>query len=65
MIVCVCRRLNEAAVKEALSAGASSPECVQRHHGKEFNCGKCRSMMIDMIEDHQNPTMRQQAIAAE
>ncbi|RFB05269.1 bacterioferritin-associated ferredoxin [Parvularcula marina] len=49
MIVCVCRRLNCTAVKEAISSGARSPECVQAHHGHQFNCGRCRTTIGEMI----------------
>ncbi|MEL6257795.1 MAG: (2Fe-2S)-binding protein [Pseudomonadota bacterium] len=51
MIICICRRLNEAAVREAVSAGAREPEAVQAHHGCAFNCGKCRTRMGEIISD--------------
>ena len=51
MIVCVCHRLNCKSVKEAISAGARTPDCVQAHHGREFNCGCCESTISDMIAD--------------
>ena len=51
MIICICRRINESAVREAVEAGARSPEAVQAHHGSEFNCGKCRCAMGEVIAD--------------
>jgi bacterioferritin-associated ferredoxin len=51
MIICVCRRINETGVREAVEAGARSPEAVQAHHGCEFNCGKCRCAMGEVIAD--------------
>ncbi|MEM9938880.1 MAG: (2Fe-2S)-binding protein [Pseudomonadota bacterium] len=58
MIICICRRINEQGVREAVEAGARSPEAVQAHHGCRFNCGKCRCAMgetigktLDQIED--------------
>ncbi|WP_084391311.1 MULTISPECIES: (2Fe-2S)-binding protein [Henriciella] len=51
MIICICRRINEAGVKAAVDAGARSPEAVQAHHGCEFNCGKCRSAIGEIISD--------------
>lgn len=51
MIICICRRINEQGVREAIAAGARSPEAVQAHHGCEFNCGKCRCAMGEMIAD--------------
>ena len=51
MIICICRRINDQGVQTAIEAGARSPEAVQAHHGCEFNCGKCRSTMGEMISD--------------
>ncbi|MEM9234099.1 MAG: (2Fe-2S)-binding protein [Pseudomonadota bacterium] len=66
MIVCVCRRLNSAAVKDAISCGARSPEAVQAHHGCQFNCGRCRTTIGEMIaEDMDQRQDGQQLIAAE
>ena len=50
MIICVCRRLNEKAVREAVRAGAGCGDTVQAHHGCAFNCGKCREVMEDVVE---------------
>ena len=57
MIICICRRINENGVREAVEAGARSPEAVQAHHGCKFNCGKCRCAMGEVISD----TLDQQA----
>lgn len=66
MIICVCRRINETGVREAIDAGARSPEAVQAHHGCEFNCGKCRCTMGEMIaETVDSFGAEQQLIAAE
>ena len=51
MIICICRKINERGVREAVEAGACSPEAVQAFHGCEFNCGKCRCAMGDVIAD--------------
>lgn len=51
MIVCICRRLNENKVREAVEAGASCPNGVMAHHGTRFNCGQCREEMTDVIAD--------------
>ncbi|MEO0983039.1 MAG: (2Fe-2S)-binding protein [Pseudomonadota bacterium] len=51
MIVCICRSLNETAVRDAVTAGARDPDAVQAHHGCEFNCGRCRPMIGDIISD--------------
>ncbi|MEQ8558718.1 MAG: (2Fe-2S)-binding protein [Henriciella sp.] len=51
MIICICRRINDQGVQAAIEAGARSPEAVQAHHGCEFNCGKCRNTMGEMISE--------------
>ncbi|MEL7540313.1 MAG: (2Fe-2S)-binding protein [Pseudomonadota bacterium] len=51
MIICICRNINEKAVREAVEAGARSPEAVQAHHGCKFNCGQCRCTMGEVISD--------------
>ena len=51
MIICICRRINDQGVKAAIEAGARSPEAVQAHHGCQFNCGKCRTAMGEMISE--------------
>lgn len=66
MIVCVCRRLNTAAVKSAIASGARSPEAVQAHHGCGFNCGRCRPMIGTMIaEDVEHSRRPEDLVAAE
>lgn len=52
MIICICRRLNDQAVRDAVHAGAREPEAVQAHHGCAFNCGKCRVAIGEIISDH-------------
>jgi bacterioferritin-associated ferredoxin len=51
MIICICRRINETGVREAVEAGARSPEAVQAHHGCQFNCGKCRCAIGEVISE--------------
>ncbi len=66
MIVCVCNRINCRSVREAVAAGARSPQAVQAHHGCRFNCGKCSTTLGEMISDHMDKAPRaSDAIAAE
>nr|WP_070961593.1 (2Fe-2S)-binding protein [Hyphomonas sp. Mor2] len=51
MIICICRRINEQGVRDAIEAGARSPEAVQAHHGCSFNCGKCRCTIGEVISE--------------
>lgn len=55
MIICICRRLNEKAVHEAVEAGAQTPAAVQAHHGCRFNCGKCREAIDNVIRTRAAP----------
>ncbi|MEL7110486.1 MAG: (2Fe-2S)-binding protein [Pseudomonadota bacterium] len=51
MIICICRNINEKGVRDAVEAGARSPEAVQAHHGNRFNCGQCRCAMGETIAE--------------
>lgn len=51
MIICICRNINEKGIRDAVEAGARSPEAVQAHHGCRFNCGQCRCAMGEVISD--------------
>jgi bacterioferritin-associated ferredoxin len=65
MIVCVCRRLNEKKIADAINAGAKSATCVMSHHATKFNCGQCRHEIGDMIDKHVNSNPSLKRIAAE
>ncbi|MEM7329307.1 MAG: (2Fe-2S)-binding protein [Pseudomonadota bacterium] len=51
MIICICRNINDKGVREAVEAGARSPEAVQAHHGCQFNCGQCRCAIGEVISE--------------
>jgi len=66
MIICICRRINDQGVREAVEAGARSPEAVQAHHGCNFNCGKCRCTIGEVIaETLDSDTSVRELMAAE
>jgi bacterioferritin-associated ferredoxin len=50
LIVCVCNRLNEAKIREALAAGAVTPESVFAYHRVRKNCGRCLETIEDMAD---------------
>lgn len=56
MIVCICRRLNEKKIAEAIDAGAESAPDVMKHHGTRFNCGQCRHEIADLVGEARNRT---------
>lgn len=49
MIVCVCNRINERMVSDAVDAGAQTGACVYAHHGCSVNCGSCEDAMDDAV----------------
>lgn len=51
MIVCVCNRLNEAKIREAIAQGASSPDQVYAHNGVKKVCGTCQETIKALVED--------------
>jgi bacterioferritin-associated ferredoxin len=41
MIVCVCRRVSDQQIREAVAGGAHSLECLQFDLGVATQCGRC------------------------
>jgi bacterioferritin-associated ferredoxin len=53
MIVCACRGVRCSSVKAAIAAGARTVDCVGNACGAGTDCGSCRFMIEDMIDDAQ------------
>jgi bacterioferritin-associated ferredoxin len=51
MIVCVCNRLNEGKIREAIACGAASPDQVYAHHGVKKVCGTCQDTIKALVRD--------------
>ena len=51
MIVCVCNRLNESKVREAIACGATCPDRVYAHHGVKKVCGTCQIKIAALVRD--------------
>ena len=51
MIICICNRLSESAIRQAAGAGASSIDHVFEHCGGSVNCGKCLDFMEEILEN--------------
>lgn len=64
MIICVCNRINCRSVRDAVDSGARSPKAVQAHHGCKINCGKCSTMIGDMIAEHMDRCVPEMPILA-
>ena len=41
MIVCVCRRVSDSQIRQAVADGAHSLECLQFDLGVATQCGRC------------------------
>ena len=41
MIVCVCRRVSDRQIRQAVAEGAHSLECLQMDLGVATQCGRC------------------------
>ena len=50
MIICVCNRLNEARIWNAIDSGAQTPEAVYAGCGVKRNCGRCQETIAEMLD---------------
>lgn len=50
MLVCHCRRVSEAAIATAVSAGASETRAVVRATSAGTGCGTCLTHLREVIE---------------
>ena len=50
MIVCVCNRLNDARIWNAIDSGAQTPEAVYSGCGVKRNCGRCQETIAEMLD---------------
>jgi bacterioferritin-associated ferredoxin len=53
MIVCVCNRLNENRVRDAIVSGACCSEDVYARCGVKRNCGRCQETIEEMLDESQ------------
>ncbi len=51
MIVCLCRAVSDAKLKEVIAEGASTVREVAMRCGAGTSCGACVPMVKDMIDD--------------
>jgi bacterioferritin-associated ferredoxin len=52
MIVCSCKGVRCSSVRAVISHGAETVEAVGHACGAGTDCGSCRGMIEDMIEEH-------------
>jgi bacterioferritin-associated ferredoxin len=51
MIVCVCRRISDSAIRQAAADGARSLECLQVELGVATQCGRCADCATRVLSD--------------
>ncbi len=59
MIVCVCRRVSDHRIREAVREGAQTFEALQRELGVATQCGRCAECACQVLRE------AQQALASE
>ena len=53
MYVCLCKGVSDRAVKSCIRGGARTVHQVGQACGAGTDCGACRGMIRDLIEDHE------------
>ena len=51
MIVCVCRRVSDQQIRQAVADGAMSLECLQFDLGVATQCGRCADCACKVLGD--------------
>jgi bacterioferritin-associated ferredoxin len=62
MIVCVCRRVSDHQIRQAVADGAMSLECLQFDLGVATQCGRCAACASKVLCDAKD-RMAQAALA--
>lgn len=51
MIVCSCNVIRDADIRAAAHRGCKTAECAYRSMGCEFECGGCRDLAEEIVEE--------------
>jgi bacterioferritin-associated ferredoxin len=62
MIVCVCRRVSDRQIREAVADGAHSLECLQMDLGVATQCGRCTDCASRVLCDARDAGVHQQHV---
>jgi bacterioferritin-associated ferredoxin len=60
MIVCVCRRVSDSQIRQAVAEGAHSLECLQFDLGVATQCGRCADCASRVLCDARSAAPHQQ-----
>lgn len=64
MIVCLCNRLNDKIVRQAIQTGARRPEDVHARCGVEVCCGGCLTHIDGMLRENEMTAAAGETVAA-
>lgn len=64
MIVCSCNAIRETEIRAAARRGAPCPDSAYRSMGCEFQCGGCRDLAEELVEDERADLLAVDARAA-
>jgi len=64
MIVCVCRRVSDSQIRQAVADGAHSLECLQIDLGVATQCGRCADCASRVLCDARNGAPHQQHVVS-
>ena len=59
MLVCHCRRVTDRTIREAVRAGAETPEAVRVACGAGGGCGGCRELVRDVVDAERLTCLRE------
>jgi bacterioferritin-associated ferredoxin len=51
MIVCLCKAVRSSTIERLIDEGACSVECIGKACGAGTDCGGCRSVLDDMLDE--------------
>ncbi|GAA0557650.1 (2Fe-2S)-binding protein [Rhizomicrobium electricum] len=55
MVVCICNRLSELMISQAVANGARTPDDVFRRYHKRRGCSSCTVRLAEAIDRALNP----------
>ncbi|MEO0881087.1 MAG: (2Fe-2S)-binding protein [Pseudomonadota bacterium] len=64
MIICICNNINERKIRAAVDSGARSPKDVMQKNGCDFNCGKCKCEIGELIGAEMDQHLEKLALVA-
>lgn len=51
MVLCHCRAVSDRDVRAAIAGGAETPTQIEDHCGAGGDCGSCRDLVEDLLDE--------------